>query len=143
MDRIDINFFPNIEYNQSAFYFSSTDESATEAVLKSMKMFGELCGELEMTTPRDAFITALCKASLPPHYTLTILNSTAATQNTGLQSKGGDKYCLLHLCVWLKRAGQGWPFSGCIYPPLDEEPHIKIWKISNFKAKIFGYFFIL
>jgi hypothetical protein len=28
-----------------------------------------------MTTPRDAFITALCKASLPPHYTLTVLNS--------------------------------------------------------------------
>lgn len=66
---------------------ASTDESATEAVLKSMKMFGELCGELEMTTPRDAFITALCKASLPPHYTLTILNSTAAAQNQGLQSK--------------------------------------------------------
>ncbi|XP_078340584.1 protein MON2 homolog isoform X3 [Crassostrea virginica] len=68
---------------------ASTDESATEAVLKSMKMFGELCGELEMTIPRDAFITALCKASLPPHYTLTILNSTAAAaQSPGSQPKG-------------------------------------------------------
>ncbi|XP_062616734.1 protein MON2 homolog isoform X2 [Saccostrea cucullata] len=67
---------------------ASTDESATESVLKSMKMFAELCGELEMATPRDAFITALCKASLPPHYTLTILNTTSAPQSPGSQTKG-------------------------------------------------------
>lgn len=28
---------------------------------------------MELQTPRDAFITALCKASLPPHYALTVL----------------------------------------------------------------------
>ncbi|KAK3101498.1 hypothetical protein FSP39_004044 [Pinctada imbricata] len=56
---------------------ASTDESATESVLKSLQMFANLCGQLDMTTPRDAFITALCKASLPPHYTLTVLNSQA------------------------------------------------------------------
>lgn len=121
-------FSSNFEYNQSALYYSSTDESATEAVLKSMKMFGELCGELEMTTPRDAFITALCKASLPPHYTLTILNSTAAAQNPGLQSKGEDQVsssssvCLTREGVFVGR----WSFSGYIYPPLDEEPQIQI-----------------
>ena len=76
------------KYDIEVTSFCSTDESATEAVLKSMKMFGELCGELEMTIPRDAFITALCKASLPPHYTLTILNSTAAAaQSPGSQPK--------------------------------------------------------
>lgn len=31
-----------------------------------------------LTTPRDAFITALCKASLPPHYCLTALNVSPA-----------------------------------------------------------------
>ncbi|XP_063438367.1 protein MON2 homolog isoform X1 [Mytilus trossulus] len=61
---------------------ASTDESATEAVLKAMKTYANLCGQLEMTTPRDAFITALCKASLPPHYTLTVLNSQSIAQSS-------------------------------------------------------------
>ena len=52
----------------------STDESATEAILKAMQSLAQLSGRLELTTPRDAFITAACKASLPPHYTLTVLN---------------------------------------------------------------------
>ncbi|XP_013409235.1 protein MON2 homolog [Lingula anatina] len=53
---------------------ASTDESATEAILKSQQTYASMCGELGMTTPRDAFITSLCKASLPPHYALTVLN---------------------------------------------------------------------
>ena len=31
---------------------------------------------MDMNTTRDAFVTALCKASLPPHYGLTILNQS-------------------------------------------------------------------
>ena len=62
----------------------STDESATEAILKSEQAYASMCGGLELNTPRDAFITALCKASLPPHYTLTILQ----TQNNAQQHKG-------------------------------------------------------
>ncbi|XP_060551977.1 protein MON2 homolog isoform X2 [Ruditapes philippinarum] len=54
---------------------ASTDESATASVLKCMEAYISLCGKLEMSTPRDAFITALCKASLPPHYALTVLNT--------------------------------------------------------------------
>jgi len=47
-------------------------------VLKSLQTFASVSGRVGLTTPRDAFITALCKASLPPHYTLTILNSIPA-----------------------------------------------------------------
>ncbi|XP_031571220.1 protein MON2 homolog isoform X2 [Actinia tenebrosa] len=53
---------------------SSNDETGTEAILKSFQMFSNVCGVLSLTTPRDAFITSLCKAALPPHYTLTIVN---------------------------------------------------------------------
>lgn len=53
----------------------STDETTSENVLKAIQTFASLCGSLELQTPRDAFITALCKASLPPHYTLTVLSS--------------------------------------------------------------------
>ncbi|XP_046428999.1 protein MON2 homolog isoform X1 [Neodiprion fabricii] len=54
---------------------SSTDESASENVLKAIQTFASLCGSLDLQTPRDAFITAICKASLPPHYALTVLYS--------------------------------------------------------------------
>ncbi|XP_012277509.1 protein MON2 homolog isoform X2 [Orussus abietinus] len=54
---------------------ASTDESATENVLKEIQTFASLCGSLDLHTPRDAFITAICKASLPPHYALTVLYS--------------------------------------------------------------------
>ncbi|CAG5101303.1 Similar to mon2: Protein MON2 homolog (Drosophila melanogaster) [Cotesia congregata] len=54
---------------------ASTDETATENVLKAIQSFASLCGLLELQTPRDAFITAICKASLPPHYALTVLNN--------------------------------------------------------------------
>lgn len=53
---------------------AATDESTTESILKAMQNYAALCGTLELYTPRDAFITAICKASLPPHYALSVLN---------------------------------------------------------------------
>ncbi|KAH9512973.1 Endocytosis and vacuole integrity protein [Bulinus truncatus] len=77
---------------------ASTDETAIEMILKAQQAYANMCGHLAMSTPRDAFITALCKASLPPHYTLTILNSHASSgQHKGLNrtasvesQSGGD-----------------------------------------------------
>lgn len=46
---------------------------ATEAVLKSLQAYIGLCGGADLSTPRDAIIIALCKASLPPHYALHVL----------------------------------------------------------------------
>ncbi|GBN45221.1 Protein MON2, partial [Araneus ventricosus] len=59
-----------------------TDETATENILKAMQIYSSLCGTLNMTIPRDAFITAMCKASLPPHYTLTVLNTNLLKSDT-------------------------------------------------------------
>ncbi|XP_036373628.1 protein MON2 homolog isoform X2 [Megalops cyprinoides] len=56
---------------------ASTDETATENILKAELTMASLCGRLGLVTPRDAFITAICKASLPPHYALTVLSSSA------------------------------------------------------------------
>ncbi|GBM29333.1 Protein MON2 [Araneus ventricosus] len=61
---------------------ASTDETATENILKAMQIYSSLCGTLNMTIPRDAFITAMCKASLPPHYTLTVLNTNLLKSDT-------------------------------------------------------------
>ncbi|KAM4882348.1 protein MON2 homolog isoform 2-T2 [Thomomys bottae] len=57
---------------------ASTDEAATENILKAELTMAALCGRLGLVTSRDAFITAICKGSLPPHYTLTVLNATTA-----------------------------------------------------------------
>lgn len=58
---------------------ASNDETATESILKSYQLYANVCGILNLTTPRDAFITSLCKAALPPHYTLTVLNPHSGT----------------------------------------------------------------
>lgn len=71
---------------------ASTDESATENILKSIQTYAALCGLLNLQTPRDAFITAICKASLPPHYALTILN-TVVPGNAAIRST-------LHTCLF-------------------------------------------
>lgn len=79
-----------LDISSSFMFFSSlsclfsTDETATENILKAELTMASLCGRLGLVTPRDAFITAICKASLPPHYALTVLSSNAAN----LSSKG-------------------------------------------------------
>ncbi|KAL1492514.1 hypothetical protein ABEB36_010756 [Hypothenemus hampei] len=60
---------------------ASTDESVTENILKSMQTYTFLCGLLDLQTPRDAFITAICKSSLPPHYAWTVLNTITSGVN--------------------------------------------------------------
>uniref|UniRef100_A0A3Q1J8N5 Protein MON2 homolog n=1 Tax=Anabas testudineus TaxID=64144 RepID=A0A3Q1J8N5_ANATE len=60
---------------------ASTDETATENILKAELTMASLCGRLSLVTPRDAFITAICKASLPPHYALTVLSSNLTAKN--------------------------------------------------------------
>lgn len=55
--------------------------------MKSIQTYASLCGQLNLDTPRDAFITAICKSSLPPHYALTVLNTVTqgATLRAGLR----------------------------------------------------------
>uniref|UniRef100_A0A8C7QZX8 Protein MON2 homolog n=1 Tax=Oncorhynchus mykiss TaxID=8022 RepID=A0A8C7QZX8_ONCMY len=67
-----------------------TDETATESILKAELTMASLCGRLGLVTPRDAFITAICKASLPPHYALTVLSSNATNLNNKAYSIQGQ-----------------------------------------------------
>ena len=101
--------------------FCSNDESATETILKSYQIYANVCGILNLTTPRDAFITSLCKAALPPHYTLTVLNPHSGTAQVSYvkmpmsgsqslsESQGGD-----HRGVGKSLSGSGEPGSGAV-----------------------------
>lgn len=51
----------------------SVDEQTTKKVLSAHTTYINLCGCLHMTSPRDAFLTALCKASLPPKYVMSLI----------------------------------------------------------------------
>jgi hypothetical protein len=85
------SYYPEVIHSK---VFISTDETSTENVLKSLQTFASVSGRVGLTTPRDAFITALCKASLPPHYTLTVLNASSPGTVT---SRGNHLIILRHL----------------------------------------------
>ena len=59
---------------------ASIDDSSTENILKGMETYASICGKLYMTKARDAYLASICKASLPPHYTLNVLKATPCTQ---------------------------------------------------------------
>ncbi|XP_060847861.1 protein MON2 homolog isoform X2 [Rhopalosiphum padi] len=65
---------------------SCTDEGITENMLKAMQAYIGLCGLLDMRGPRDAFITAVCRACLPPHYNLTVFSGAVNTCCAGQSS---------------------------------------------------------
>ncbi|GAB6021011.1 hypothetical protein CHUAL_003649 [Chamberlinius hualienensis] len=56
---------------------ASTDETISENILKALQAYARLTSVLGLNVPRDAFVTAMCKASLPPYYTLTVLTESA------------------------------------------------------------------
>ena len=60
---------------------ASTDEGATEIILKSVETMVGLSGRLGLTLPRDAFIMALCKAALPSNYGAMVLGQAAVCKN--------------------------------------------------------------
>ena len=49
-----------------------------------MQRFAGFCGILGLENSRDAFIIAICKASLPPQYALNVLNVPTTTNNSSL-----------------------------------------------------------
>ena len=69
---------------------SSTDDASTENILKQLETFASFCGKTQLEGPRDAFLAAICKASLPPHYTLNVLMATPSTQNVSGPKCPGD-----------------------------------------------------
>jgi hypothetical protein len=54
-------------------------------ILAAHQTFIMLCGQLEMTAPRDAFLTSLCKAALPPRHTMSLITQ----RRGGAEGAGG------------------------------------------------------
>lgn len=54
-----------------------------QLILQCSHKFIVLCGNMGMTVPRDAFLTALCKACLPPKYALSLITTHRTTRTRG------------------------------------------------------------
>jgi len=61
-------------------------------MLKAMQTYIGLCGQLDMQEPRDAFITAVCRACLPPNYNLTIFSGASNTFFSAQKSASSIPY---------------------------------------------------
>ena len=59
----------------------STDESATDVILKGLQTFASVCGQLQLNSTRDAFISCICKTSLPANYVASNLNCLLSKQS--------------------------------------------------------------
>ncbi|KAH8412178.1 hypothetical protein KR009_000354 [Drosophila setifemur] len=71
---------------------TSIDEGTTENILKAMQNYAALCGMLEQLQPRDAFIMAMCRASFPPHYAMSIFaNTTQADGDVRCHTRSGSQ----------------------------------------------------
>ncbi|KAG0037673.1 hypothetical protein BGZ82_002078 [Podila clonocystis] len=68
----------------SYFLGSNLDEELFHNIMRAYQNFTSVCGVLQLTTPRDAFLTSLCKNCLP---TLPALDqrSSSNTSNTAAQ----------------------------------------------------------
>lgn len=61
-------------------FFISTDEPATDQILKSLQTFASVCGQLDLNSNRDAFISCICKMSLPENYAANNLHALLSKQ---------------------------------------------------------------
>eukprot|EP01117_Protostelium_nocturnum_P011498 TRINITY_DN4169_c0_g3_i3.p1 TRINITY_DN4169_c0_g3~~TRINITY_DN4169_c0_g3_i3.p1 ORF type:complete len:1577 (+),score=290.08 TRINITY_DN4169_c0_g3_i3:487-5217(+) len=57
--------WPTLLASFSLLLEKSNDETLTQDILKAYQSFTHVCGALGLHTPRDAFLTSLCKTTLP------------------------------------------------------------------------------
>ena len=70
--------------------FFSNDEDTTSLILACFQTFIQLCGMMDMTVPRDAFLTALSKASLPPKFAMSLITSHRASRSGGQEHTSSE-----------------------------------------------------
>jgi hypothetical protein len=75
---------------------SSLDETITDQIKKSIKIFIYLSSLLNMNAQRDAFITSLCKAALPANYAHNVLNLKTITDLNYLLAQQSQSYPQQH-----------------------------------------------
>jgi hypothetical protein len=83
--------WPGLLAAQSFFLTANLDEELFQGVLRAYQNFTIVCGVLKLTTPRDAFLTSLCKGAVPPSLIAASLAESKATHSGGSSSNTGGE----------------------------------------------------
>ncbi|KAH7028142.1 uncharacterized protein B0I36DRAFT_386015 [Microdochium trichocladiopsis] len=70
--------WPAILATCSTFLFSALDSEFYHGLVRAFQKFAHVAGLLQLSTPRDAFLTTLGKAAVPPNVFSACLNASAA-----------------------------------------------------------------
>ncbi|ELQ35730.1 hypothetical protein OOU_Y34scaffold00692g33 [Pyricularia oryzae Y34] len=74
--------WPAILATCSTFLTSALDSEYYHGLVRAFQKFAHVAGLLQLTTPRDAFLTTLGKAAVPPNVLTACLNGTGARPQT-------------------------------------------------------------
>ncbi|KAI8971243.1 hypothetical protein BDB01DRAFT_811861 [Pilobolus umbonatus] len=75
----------------TSFYLTANlDEELFQNTMRSYQNFTNVCGVLNLVTPRDAFLTNLCKNSIPttPLLSSALISNSGKNSNSNLSSQG-------------------------------------------------------
>ncbi len=72
----------------------SVDESVTESILKAVQTYGSVCGQLNFTSWRDAFIQCLCKSAIPNNYNWYSATTTVSSKPESSTNHSGSQSSL-------------------------------------------------
>ena len=70
--------WPAVLATCSTFLYAALDAEYYHALVRSVQKFTQAAGVLRLSTPRDAFLTTLGKAAVPPNLTSAIVSAAAA-----------------------------------------------------------------
>lgn len=79
--------WPGLLAAMSFYLTANLDEELFQNTMRSYQNITNVCGVLNLVTPRDAFLTNLCKNSIP---TIPLLSSGFITNNSGATSKNNN-----------------------------------------------------
>ncbi|CAG8828615.1 9090_t:CDS:1, partial [Dentiscutata erythropus] len=79
--------WPGLLAALSFFLTANLDEELFSGVLRSFQNFTIVCGVLQLSTPRDAFLTCLSKGAIPPSV-VTALSAESKAVHTSSGTSG-------------------------------------------------------
>lgn len=86
-DIID-SCWPAILATCSTFLFSALDSEFYHGLVRAFQKFAHVAGLLQLSTPRDAFLTTLGKAAVPPNVFSACLNASASRPSSSMGGEG-------------------------------------------------------
>lgn len=79
--------WPGLLAAMSFYLTANLDEDLFQSTMRSYQNFTNVCGVLDLVTPRDAFLTNLCKNSIP---IIPLLSSAAAVTTPAMLTKNAS-----------------------------------------------------